>query len=199
MPHLVRAGTLLLAALVVALVVRSILTPDPFVLSSTYRQANVREWSDTAFPVRLVGAGMCGDCHKDIASRWQASLHKTVPCEDCHGATQPHVDHKASLVVDTSRDFCATCHSKNSSRPADFPQVDVSQHWGDTQCVACHNPHDPWAYSPGDVPHDLAGRQDCLSCHGPSRAPNVDQTIALVPADHQAYGNDRCTSCHRSR
>ncbi len=197
MPHLMRAAGLLIAALVIGLAIRSVLTPDPLLLSSTYRQENVGEWTGESWPVRLVGATYCGDCHREIASRWQASRHQTVTCEDCHGMTQPHVEHKASLVIDTSREFCGTCHAENSTRPPDFPQVDLTQHWVGTACAACHNPHDPWAYRPSKITHAVAGNEACLGCHGATA--NPPRAVKRVPADHASYPNNGCLSCHQTR
>lgn len=189
MQHLVRGGVLLAGALLVALTLRTFLTPEPTRLSSTYRLENVGEWA--SWPVRLAGAAHCTDCHEEISLRWQVSKHRTVPCEDCHGATRPHLEHKASLVLDISREFCGTCHAQNLVRPQDFPQVDLSEHWQGTACVACHNPHDPWAYKPSQLPHELVGFQDCLSCHNATAA-------NPVPEGHQNYDNYRCLSCHPS-
>jgi hypothetical protein len=198
MTHLKRASGLVFGALVFALVARSLLSPDPTALSSTYRQANVEEWANN-WPVRLVGASACTDCHADLVSHWQASQHKTVTCEDCHGATKPHVDDKASLVVDRSREFCATCHGRNASRPANFPQVVISEHWGTTSCAACHNPHDPSGYQPSKLPHAVAGYQDCLSCHQAGASAPARTAPRPVPADHRSYANNGCLSCHQVR
>jgi len=179
--------------LLFALTLRTFLTPDPTRLSSTYRLENIGEWA--SWPVRLAGASYCTDCHKEISVRWQASRHRNVTCADCHGDTQPHLEHKSSLVVDISRDFCGTCHAANPVRPQGFPQVDISQHWGNTPCVACHNPHDPWTYRPSRLTHEVSGNyQNCLSCHDPTAAGNRP-----IPNDHLSYDNTRCLTCHQQR
>ena len=45
MPHLIRASVILAAGLVIALTLMTFLTPEPLLLSSTYRQENVGEWT----------------------------------------------------------------------------------------------------------------------------------------------------------
>ena len=194
MPHLIRAGVILAAGLVIALTLRTFLTPEPLLLSSTYRQENVGEWTGAGWPVRLVGASYCADCHKDQAGRWQASKHSGVPCQDCHGATQPHLDHRASLVVDLTRESCGACHARNPVGPQTFPQVDLETHWPSTPCAACHNPHDPWAYRPSRITHDVVGYQNCLGCHGAQTGVGGAKP---APPDHASYGNNRCQSCHQ--
>lgn len=44
---------------------------------------------------------------------------------------------------------------------------------------------------PSLVPHTLAGRADCLSCHGPAGA-------HPFPVDHARRSNKTCTACHIS-
>lgn len=41
-----------------------------------------------------------------------------------------------------------------------------------------------------NIPHPIAGHEDCLSCHGPGQA-------IPFPADHQGRTNDTCTACHQ--
>ncbi len=40
------------------------------------------------------------------------------------------------------------------------------------------------------IPHDLTGKAQCDTCHGPSG-------IKPYPADHAGRGNDTCTMCHK--
>jgi hypothetical protein len=42
------------------------------------------------------------------------------------------------------------------------------------------------------TPHSVAGRADCLSCHGPAAIGHVTH----VPAAHR-YANATCSACHR--
>lgn len=45
---------------------------------------------------------------------------------------------------------------------------------------------------PARTPHALAGKADCLSCHGPG----ANQHIKSVPAAHR-FANATCATCHR--
>lgn len=47
------------------------------------------------------------------------------------------------------------------------------------------------AATPPKVPHPVAGRADCLSCHGAGVKPHV----VSVPADHH-YASAACAMCH---
>jgi hypothetical protein len=41
------------------------------------------------------------------------------------------------------------------------------------------------------IPHDLAGREACLTCHDPSGG------LRPAPADHAGRTNDTCQGCHQ--
>jgi hypothetical protein len=70
---------------------------------------------------------------------------------------------------------------------------------------ACGGPAAPAASTPStgpaaatsqaaapEIPHDLAGRDDCTSCHElGAKAPTG------MPADHKDRNNASCTGCHR--
>ena len=40
------------------------------------------------------------------------------------------------------------------------------------------------------IPHDIPGKEQCLTCHGP-------QGVKPVPANHEGRPNDSCQVCHR--
>ena len=123
---------------------------------------------------------------------WEKADHRTVSCENCHGPARAHLEIKARLVVDTSRELCGTCHAKLVSRPSDFPQVDMEEMGEHAECVTCHDPHDPRAGMPPQVPHTLEGRTDCQLCHG-SHEPWVTPPPEIP---HTLEGRSECLSCH---
>jgi nitrate/TMAO reductase-like tetraheme cytochrome c subunit len=45
--------------------------------------------------------------------------------------------------------------------------------------------------APPAIPHDLAGRDNCLTCHNP------DGGIKPAPRDHAGRTNDTCQACHK--
>ena len=104
---------------------------------------------------------------------------------------------------------CQICHAQ-ASKVRPYP----ASHVGRTNdvCLACHKPTIPVASTtpapstnatgsqsaaggPPSVPHDTAGRTQCLGCHG-SGAAGVPQ----VPQFHKDanLGNDKCLTCHKS-
>ena len=48
----------------------------------------------------------------------------------------------------------------------------------------------PGAGGPPAIPHELAGREACLACHG-------EGGLKPVPADHDGRTNDTCQTCHQ--
>ena len=77
-----------------------------------------------------------------------------------------------------------------------------ADHQGRTNqaCTACHQPSippespAPAAGSPPAIPHDLAGRAECLGCHGSGVA-----SVPQVPQFHKDYQfpNTACLTCHK--
>ncbi len=104
---------------------------------------------------------------------------------------------------------CQICHSQGSKiRP--YPSDHIGRK--NDVCLACHKPVLPppaatsnpagststtvsAAGGPPPIPHDTAGRTQCLGCHG-SGAAGVPQ----VPKFHKdaGLGNDKCLACHKS-
>ena len=123
---------------------------------------------------------------------WEQGNHRTVNCENCHGPARAHLENKASPVTDTSRELCGLCHAQLVSRPSNFPQVDMDEMGGQSDCITCHDPHDPRAGMPPQVPHTLEGRTECYSCHGPHE-PWVTPPPQLP---HTLEGRTECLSCH---
>lgn len=92
---------------------------------------------------------------------------------------------------------CQICHGLDTEvRP--MPQT----HQGRTNdlCLGCHAPtilpegYDPQAGKPVSIPHDIAGRAECLGCHD-----NGSTTIAQAPQNHkdQNFTNGQCAICHQ--
>jgi nitrate/TMAO reductase-like tetraheme cytochrome c subunit len=109
------------------------------------------------------------------------------------GATPPQIPHPIGGSPD-----CQICHGpKSLVRP--YP----ADHAGRTndQCLACHVPTiptskaQPLVAGPPNIPHDLAGRSECLGCHN-SGAGDTPQ----IPQFHKDYGfaNNACLTCHKT-
>ncbi|MFH1646222.1 MAG: cytochrome c3 family protein [Chloroflexota bacterium] len=194
MTHLKRAGALLVVVVLAAFVVpRIIPVPDDLISFGFHKAdkaANEQFWAGQ--PMQYANPTVCNDCHQDKSSSWAQGDHRTVSCETCHSPANDHIAGKGLPVVDTSRDFCGTCHSSLISRPANFPQIDIEEHGGQNECITCHNPHDPREGMPPRLPHSMEGRENCQSCHNPS------EPLVTVPprVPHTLVGRENCTSCH---
>ena len=106
------------------------------------------------------------------------------------------------------RDNCLMCHNPEGGlKPA------PGDHAGRTNdsCQMCHKPaaateqqlrksprkprqrllqQGAQTGSPA-IPHDLAGRDNCLLCHNP------DGGVKPAPTDHAGRTNDQCQTCHK--
>lgn len=168
--------------------------------------------SQPKIPHLLEGKEACLVCHGSGLS----SLHtgKTEDtCTTCHvvGASSPAATATAGPDYGISpiphavagREDCLMCHGKQGSVPV------PADHEGRTNdvCQACHQEGGP-AGEPektagdqeaaptaqpqggaGVVPHAIAGREDCLSCH-------VAGSMIGIPADHSGRENSTCLACH---
>ncbi len=108
------------------------------------------------------------------------------------GAKPPAIPHPIGGSPD-----CQICHGLQSKvRP--YP----ADHQGrkNETCTACHQPTSPpssatpIASGPPTIPHDLAGRSECLGCHGSGAA-----SVPQVPQFHKDYQfqNTACLTCHK--
>ncbi|MBI4303742.1 MAG: hypothetical protein HY665_05345 [Chloroflexi bacterium] len=196
MKHLARAGALLLGVFVLVIIGPRLLRVPAFLADFGFHQSkaevNATEWAN--LPVQYANSSVCLNCHNSQYTLWQSGNHRTVNCENCHGAAAPHLERGTRPIVNTARELCGTCHAKLVSRPATFPQVDMKEMGGQAECVTCHDPHEPRAGMPPKVPHELDDRTDCQSCHNPH-----EPLVALPPQiPHSLEGRTDCLSCHGS-
>lgn len=194
MTHLARAGVLLLAVLLFVFVGLKMLPTTTFLANFGFHPkntaGNIEAWA--SLPVQYVQSSTCQNCHEDKYGLWAKGNHKTVSCENCHGPAKAHLETGAAEALDTSRELCGLCHAKLVSRPSNFPQVDMVTMGGDAECVTCHDPHDPRAGMPPQVPHSLEERTDCQSCHA------SHEPFETIPPQlpHTLEGRTECLSCH---
>jgi hypothetical protein len=136
-----------LAMLVVAIVgayfaARGVLRPHSFGQYGWYRGAALGELS--ALPASFAGRAACAECHAETVAAMEKSKHKDLSCESCHGANLEHSQNPATTTRKiTNPRFCLRCHEANPSRPSKFPQVDPAEHFADSTCLECHQPHAP--------------------------------------------------------
>ena len=147
--HVFRILFVLLIAIVVFVIGRTLLVPKSYGMYGPYRYDNVQEQANARPPLHG-GAASCTECHRDRAKALGGGAHKSVSCEVCHAPLGKHVkDGKvlAKMNVEHSFTLCARCHRKILGRPESFPQVVLSQHVQSRLegkvCLECHDPHSP--------------------------------------------------------
>ena len=218
-----RAGALLVLLLALVFIgLRIMPVPDvlmDFGFHTRDAEANRAEWASQ--PIRFVSSSLCVDCHQENYGMWEQGNHRTVSCENCHGPAKQHLETGEPPSINTDRDLCGLCHAQLISRPSSFPQVNMAEMGNGEDCVSCHDPHEPRAGMPPQVPHSLEARTECQSCHGPHEPweqppPEVVHTLegrteclschgptelrglTLPHIPHSLEGRDNCLECHNS-
>jgi uncharacterized CHY-type Zn-finger protein len=141
--HLFRLAAIFAAGTLVFLVAKAEMRPKDFGKYGHYRPASVDEIR--ARPIAYAGQKACADCHSDIVATRAAARHKAIACESCHGPLAKHADGSDEVkpVLPDGRTLCARCHAAKTGKPKRYPTVDIKEHAGDENCLACHKPHDP--------------------------------------------------------
>jgi len=146
--HVLRPLYVILAIVGLILVARTMVVPKDFGVQERgymygwYRKANEEEWK--AFKVKYQGKEYCQTCHAEEEQQVNASRHKTIECENCHGPAVEHPAEPQKLILDRSRELCIRCHtylSYPTSKRSEIKGIDPDQHNPGGECVGCHNPH----------------------------------------------------------
>ncbi|MBI4285696.1 MAG: hypothetical protein HY670_07330 [Chloroflexi bacterium] len=194
MKHLFRAGVLLLGLFAIMFILPRVMPIPGSLLDFGFHKPNAAKdeqlWA--SLPISYAQSTACSSCHQDNYRAWQQSNHKTVACENCHGAANAHLNGQGLPEINDSRELCGTCHARVTGRPVSFPQVDMNEMGGQAACSTCHNPHDPRAGMPPRVPHELEDRTNCQSCHAPHEP--IVTPPPVVP--HSLEGRTNCLACH---
>lgn len=154
-------------------------------------EPNARDWA--GLTPQYAGQAACTSCHGREAGIQDASIHRDVSCEACHGPQAAHSSSEAAaskiLPDKPNADICVTCHGLVAGRPATFPQIDQAEHYSGDQCVRCHDPHSIVAVRPPVVSHPLANLPECTTCHAP-------EGLRRIPTGHVLAEDPVCLSCH---
>ncbi|MEJ2182970.1 MAG: cytochrome c3 family protein [Nitrospirota bacterium] len=98
------------------------------------------------FKVKYQTREYCEGCHAQKYETIMASPHAIIQCENCHGPAVDHPVKPEKLTIDRRRDLCLRCHAylpyPTSGRRV-IPPINNDEHYPDTECVQCHNPHSP--------------------------------------------------------
>jgi hypothetical protein len=144
-------------------------------------------------PHPMQGREDCLSCHgagqlKPVPADHQGRTDEM--CSVCHqlsataNAPVPEIPHPTQ-----GREDCLACHAFGQVKP--YP-ADHQGRAADT-CLACHQMSAAAAAATPvpapDIPHPIAGREDCASCHGLGQ-------VRPFPADHQGRADETCQGCH---
>ncbi|MDH3229268.1 MAG: c-type cytochrome [Alphaproteobacteria bacterium] len=165
--HILRLLLLIIGFFILAIAAVIVLTPESFYEFGHYRADSVGEIA--ADIPKFQGPDYCEACHEEQHADWSAGIHTVVKCEVCHGAAGEHPLDGGKLPIPTdSVKLCTLCHEKMPARPAAQPQIVVSEHAGDEQCVTCHDPHSPALgdSGSGQAGADPGPASQCAGCHG---------------------------------
>ena len=93
---------------------------------------------------------------------------------------------------------CASCHTVGNPGGSDNSSFcsNSACHGTDWKYAALNAPQvrppgKPVLGNPPAIPHSLAGRDNCLTCHNP------DGGLKPAPKDHAGRTNDMCQGCHK--
>jgi hypothetical protein len=142
---------------------------------------------------RFAGQLACTSCHEPEVGVHDASVHAPVSCEACHGPLSAHsasdTAARSAPVEKPPSDICSACHAAVAGRPAAFPQIDGSEHYGGEACLRCHDPHSIVAVRPPALTHPRANLPACTTCHAPDG-------LKKIPAGHEPATDGMCLTCH---
>jgi cytochrome c553 len=97
-------------------------------------------------------------------------------------------------TLEGARQDCLLCHAVGAVDASPIP-ADADHEEAEELCRTCHallpQPAPPATAPPG-IPSDVAGQEDCLTCHkmGVAYAPHLPENHAGLPAD-------LCETCHQ--
>jgi hypothetical protein len=114
----------------------------------------------------------CIDCHASTQTHGQVSIRARGECQECH--------HSPPVVAAAG---CARCHAREEigAPRAVAARLDVAGRTLERTL---------------GFDHDLHGRLDCTTCHGPGVQLQVTRSCASCHGEHHT-ASATCTTCHR--
>jgi len=143
--HVKRLIIVFAAFILLSILIRYLLIPESFGEYGHYRAASLKENSEKE--LRYAGEEYCIECHDDIGNLKNEGPHGNVKCEVCHGPGYKHVEEPevTNIITPDGREFCGKCHSLNAAKKSiNVIQIDLADHNIESDCIECHNPHEPW-------------------------------------------------------
>jgi len=109
-----------------------------------HRKGNIDDWKN--FKIKYKDKEYCRECHEEKVEENLSSPHAIIECENCHGPAVDHPDDPEYLEIITERKLCLRCHTAlpyPTSQRAEILGIDPEEHNTGSDCVECHNPHNP--------------------------------------------------------
>lgn len=92
-------------------------------------------------------AAVCIMCHEPINKIKMTGKHKTLICQNCHGAGKAHIANpsKSNITKPSTRAFCGSCHGIGIAPKSKTTKlVDIKEHNPEeNKCINCHIAHNP--------------------------------------------------------
>ena len=89
------------------------------------------------------------------------------------------------------REQCAMCHGGDIEGIKAMPAGHKGR--ANDACLLCHAKDSPLqTTTPGPLSHPVAGREQCMMCHG-----GAMEGMKAAPANHKSYDVKNCTLCHK--
>ena len=148
--HVWRPLWVVFAIVAVILLLRFFMVPEDFGIQERgymyglHRLSNESEWKQVT--VKYRGNVGCQECHAENSATISASPHADIQCENCHGPRGEHPDNPEALIIDKDRSLCLRCHQLlpyPQNIRGKLPGIEAEIHYPGSECVKCHNPHDP--------------------------------------------------------
>jgi len=121
-------------------------------------------------------------------------IGQRTDCLLCHavGKVRPYPENHASFKAD----MCTQCHKPTLQEtavptPTPAPTATPVATATPTASAAAPAAGVKPAGEPKAIPHELAGRDDCLLCHNPETG------VKAAPRDHAGRTNENCQGCHK--
>ena len=109
----------------------------------------------------LAGSDRCAECHEQEARFCGYGAHRTVECEQCHGAGAEHAgadDGARPGMILGDAGLCLSCHRQGATMRPDVVstvesfedhlrdlerdhRIKLDRRKSGTDCVYCHDPH----------------------------------------------------------
>ncbi len=89
---------------------------------------------------------ICIMCHDKIDKIKTKGMHKSVPCQSCHGEGLNHIKSpsKSNMFKPSKREFCGKCHGIGiAPKSKGIKQIDLKEHNIENKCIDCHIGHNP--------------------------------------------------------